>query len=707
VDFSPDGETIVAAGADGQIRMLSATDLKQNLAFAPIEIDKSLEVAKADPKKIDRNKATRHKGEESIPDGRIVTDLQVSPSLISISNPNAYQQILVTGKLDSGDYADLTRLAKWKLDEPIGTVSSSGVFRPTDDGEAELMISYGGQTTAIPVKVAEMGVDFHPDFLRDVNPIITRLGCNMGTCHGAKDGKGGFKLSLRGYDPLYDVRGFSDDHTARRVNFASPDDSLMLLKATGAVPHEAGVVTQHDSRYYHVVRRWISEGAKVDLTTPRVTSIELFPKNPVIQNIGARQQFRVVARYADGMTRDVTLEAFLDSGNPEVAKHDDFGLLETIRRGEAPILARYEGAYAATTLTVMGDREGFTWKEPESWGEIDKLVASKWNRMKLRPSNLCTDSEFVRRLYLDLTGLPPNSDKVRAFLADDRPIREKREALVDELIGSPEFVDHWTNKWSDMLQVNSKFLGAEGAKLFRNWIHREIEANRPYNEFVYNILTATGSNKENPAASYYKILRDPDMIMENTTHLFLATRFNCNKCHDHPFERWTQDQYYETAAYFAQIDLARDTKNAPKQNIGGTAVEGAKPLYEVIGDKAEGEIKHDRTGILQPPAFPYEAPVVKASFAKPDAPTRREEVAAWITSPNNQFFASSYANRIWGYLLGTGIIEPLDDIRAGNPPTNPQLLDYLSKQFIESGFDVRALMAEICKSRTYQLSIET
>ncbi|MEM7601599.1 MAG: DUF1549 and DUF1553 domain-containing protein, partial [Verrucomicrobiota bacterium] len=409
----------------------------------------------------------------------------------------------------------------------------------------------------------------------------------------------------------------------------------------------------------------------------------------------------------DGETRDVTLEAFIDSGNTEVAEHDDFGLLKTIRRGEAPILARYEGAYAATTLTVMGDREGFTWENPDTWSEIDQLVAAKWERMKLRPSQLSTDAEFIRRVYLDLTGLPPTSNRVRSFLADKSPTRQKRDALVDELIGSSEFVDHWTNKWSDMLQVNSKYLGSDGARMFRDWIHSELESNTPYNQFVYKILTASGSNKENPAASYYKILRDPDMIMENTTHLFLATRFNCNKCHDHPFERWTQDQYYETAAYFAQIDLKRDVKNAPKQNIGGSAVEGAKPLYEVIEDKTEGDIKHDRTGVLQPPAFPYEATIEQAAFSNPEAPTRREKLAGWITSEDNQYFASSYANRIWGYLLGTGIIEPLDDIRAGNPPTNPQLLNHLTKQFIESGFDVRKLMAGICKSRTYQLSIET
>lgn len=708
VTFSPDGKTLATAGADGSIHLLNAKEFSEAKTFAAAEVESSLPVVKANPEKVDRARATAHEGGEALPESRKVVALKVTPGSLAFTSANEYAQVLVTATLDSGDTADVTRLVTWSQPGELTSVSATGVIRPEKTGESTLEASLNGvRTPPVTVAVSNLDADIHPDFLLDVNPVITRLGCNMGTCHGAKDGKGGFKLSLRGYDPLYDVRGFADDHSARRVNFASPDDSLMLLKATGAVPHEAGVVTEHNSRYYQLIRRWIAEGAVVNLESPKVVGIELFPRNPVIQNVGAMQQIRVVARYTDGKTRDVTLESFIDSGNTEVAEHDDFGLLKTIRRGEAPILARYEGAYAATTLTVMGDRDGFTWESPETWSEIDKFVAAKWERMKLKPSQLSSDAEFIRRVYLDLTGLPPASHRVKSFLADDTPTRQKRDALVDELIGSPEFVDHWTNKWSDMLQVNSKYLGAEGAKTFRNWIHDELEANTPYDEFVYKILTASGSNKENPAASYYKILRDPDMIMENTTHLFLATRFNCNKCHDHPFERWTQDQYYETAAYFAQIDLKRDVKNAPKENIGGTAVEGAKPLYEIVEDKGEGDIKHDRTGILQPPAFPYEATIERAAFANPESPTRREKLAGWITSPDNQYFASSYANRIWGYLLGTGIIEPLDDIRAGNPPTNPQLLNHLTKQFVESDFNVRELMAEICKSRTYQLSIET
>lgn len=706
VAFSPDGATLAAGGADGLIRLLDAKTLAEKTTFAPIAIDATLPEMKPDPALTDRKKAKHHETVGSLPEGRSVVSLALTPGELAFDSVARYTQVLATATLDDGTTADVTGVVKWSVEGAAARVSDRGVLRPHEAGEATVTAAFGDKSATSPVKFALAESKAPLDFVQDVNPVITRLGCNMGTCHGAKDGKGGFKLSLRGYDPLYDVRGFSDDHTARRVNFASPDDSLMLLKATGAVPHEAGMLTDHDSRYYHVIREWIASGAKLDTKVPRVASIELFPKNPVIQNVGGRQQFRVVARYADGKTRDVTLESYIESGDTEIAEHDEFGLLHSVRRGEAPILARYEGAYAATTLTVMGDREGFTWEAPEAWGEIDQLVAAKWERMKLRPSQLCTDEEFVRRVHLDLTGLPPSADRVRSFLADDRPTREKRDALVDELLKTPEYTDHWTNKWSDMLQVNSKFLGDEGTRLYRDWIRKEIETNTPYDQFAYKILTASGSNKENPAASYYKILRDPAEIVENSTHLFLATRFNCNKCHDHPFERWTQNQYFETAAYFAQVDLARDAKNAPSQNIGGSAVEGAKPLYEVVADKAEGEVKHDGTGEVMAPAFPYETTLAKVAFTQPGKPTRREQFAAWVVSPDNPYFAASYANRVWGYLLGTGLIEPLDDIRAGNPPSNPQLLDYLSGQFVKSGFDVRALTAEICKSRTYQLSIE-
>ena len=709
VAFAPDGKTVAAASADGRIHLLAAATGEVHTTFVPVEITSVAELAAAGPKPAEQpvsfKQGKAHGGQERLPPGRTVTSLQISPTTITLAAPHEYNQILVRGTLDSGDSADLTSLVQWSLDQPIASVADRGVIRPESDGQATLTASYGDHTVSAQVTVAGLNAPYQPDFIRDVNPVISRLGCNAGTCHGAKDGKDGFKLSLRGYDALYDARAFGDDHAARRVNFASPDDSLMLLKSTGAAPHEGGAVTDVGSHYYNIIRQWIVDGATVDLTAARVTSIELFPKHPVIQEIGAKQQMRVVARYADGSVRDVTREAVIESGNTEIAVHDDFGRVDTLRRGEAPVLARYDGAYAATTLTVMGNRDGFVWDEPESWTEIDNLVAAKWKRMKIQPSGLADDAEFFRRVWLDLTGLPPQPKAVLDFLADDTPTRAKRAAVIDSLIGSPDFIDHWTNKWADMLQVNSKFLGREGAGLFRAWIREQVVANKPYNEFVYSILTAQGSNKENPAASYYKILRTPEQLVENTTHLFLATRFNCNKCHDHPFERWNVDNYYQTAAYFGQIDLKRDSKNAPKQNIGGSAVEAAKPLYEIVSDRSAGDVTNIVTGEVAQPTFPYEAALQPVSLTA--RPTRREELAAWITSSDNEYFAKSYANRIWAYLHGTGLIEPIDDIRAGNPPTNPELLEHLTQRFISSGFDVRELMREICNSRTYQLSMKT
>ena len=474
----------------------------------------------------------------------------------------------------------------------------------------------------------------------------------------------------------------------------------MLLKATGSVPHVGGQVIDPSHEYYKILHAWIAAGVELDLSTPPVTQIDVQPKNPVVDREGQTQQMQVIATYADGTTRDVTPEAFVETGNQDVATVDKSGLVSALRRGEAPILARFEGAYNATTLTVMGDRAGFTWHEPDKFNFIDDLVATKLQRTKTLASPLCDDMSFVRRVYLDLSGLPPTADEVRAFLADKRETRVKREELIDRLIGSPDYIEFRANKWADLLQVNGKFLGRAGATAFRAWIREAVASNMPYDKFAYAILTASGSNRENPAASYYKILRTPQETMENTTHLFLAVRFNCNKCHDHPFERWTQDQYYNMAAYFAQIGRAKDPMSGDKK-IGGTAVEGATPLYEIVSDTGKGEVQHDRTGVTTPPKFPYDD-----SYEAADGASRREELARWITSPQNRYFAKSYVNRLWGYLLGVGLIEPLDDIRAGNPPSNPELLDRLTATFVESGFNEQELIRTICKSAAYQRSIE-
>ncbi len=700
VDFSPDGSRIAAAGSDGKIRIIDATTGAILFDFAAVEVT---------PESIDQQggmvaqlPAPRDSVQaEPIPSGMDIVGISVDPGQWTIESRYDYVQLIVTGMTATGATADLSRSATY-IPSPGLEVSAGGRVFAQQNGVGTVTVQVAGIERMVQVTSSGFDDTSTVSFVRDVAPVLSRVGCNAGTCHGALDGKNGFKLSLRGYDPILDVRAFTDDLASRRTNVASPDDSLMLLKASGVVAHVGGQVTRQGEPYYQIIRRWIAQGAPLDLGVSRVTGLEVFPQNSVIEDIDGRQQIRVIATYADGSLRDVTRECYLDSGNTEVAVTNAHGVITGLRRGEAAVLARFEGAYAATTITVMGDRTGFVWQEPETYNEIDGLVADKWERMRILPSELCSDDEFIRRVYLDLTGLPPTADEVRTFLADAREIRVKREEVVDRLIGSEAFVEYWSNKWADLLQVNGKFLALEGATAFRNWIREQVSANRPYNEFAYDILTASGSNRENPPASYYKVLRQPDLMMENTTHLFLAIRFNCNKCHDHPFERWTQDQYYETAAFFAQVGLDADGESGDR-TIGGTAVEGAKPLYEFVVDRPDGEITHQRTGAVTAPEYPFEC-----DFTVPmEQPTRREQLALWITSSDNPYFARSYVNRVWGYLLGAGLIEPLDDIRAGNPASNAELLDWLTAEFVESGFDVRHMMRLICTSRTYQLSIRT
>jgi WD40 repeat protein len=707
IALSPNGDRVAAAGGDGSVRLFDSQSGSLLTSFEPVETSTKNDAA-SDITELLRNSEssvgdTGRQDEPPLPEGDAVVALTVSPATIELDGPARYAQLSVTAELASGARIDVTRRAEFEFSAPVAGVNATGLVTPASNGVGLLTVALSDKTASVDVRVSHLDAPVHADFIRDIAPILARVGCNAGTCHGAQSGKSGFKLSLRGYDPLLDVRALTDDLASRRVNVASPAQSLMLLKPTAAVPHQGGRVLAPSTAYYKIIRDWIADGAHLDLTSSRVTRLEISPVNPVVEAIGARQQIRVVAIYSDGTQRDVTREAFVESGNTDIVKTvpDQPGLLEALRRGEAAALVRYEGNYAATTLTVMGDRNGFVWEQPPANNRIDELVAAKLKRTKTLPSQLADDYEFVRRLHLDLTGLPPTPEQIESFMSDPRDSRTKRDALVTQLVGSDDYVEYWTNKWADLLMVNRKFLGLEGAVAMRNWIRGQLAKNTPYDQFVREILTATGSTKDNPAASYFKTLRTPQALMENTTHLFLATRFNCNKCHDHPFERWTQDQYYHLAAFFAQVGLSKDPRGGDV-TIGGSAVEAGTPLYESVADQPQGEIKHDRTGAVSSPAFPFEC-----KHESNDGATRREMLARWLTSPDNPYFARSYVNRIWGYLMGRGIVEPLDDIRAGNPPTNPELLEYLTHEFIQSGFNTRHVVELICKSRTYQLSVET
>ena len=618
-----------------------------------------------------------------------ITKVDVSPSRINISSPFDSAQLLVTGERADGLKFDLTGEAQILSAPDFISISPSLLLRTTADGSGTIRLKAGGRTVNVPVRSSGARNRTPTDFEIDVQPVLTRLGCNAGICHGSAQGKDGFFLSLRGYDAPADHLALTDDLASRRVNLAAPQRSLFLQKPTGAVPHRGGQILSPDSNNYALLRAWVEEGAKFGGDAASLESIRVEPEDPTIALAGGTQQFRVVATYADRTERDVTAHAFLEPGDIEILAVDESGRATALRRGEAPILVRYHGQYAATTVFVLGDRDGWAWKETPTNNYIDEHVHAKLRKVNVSQSDLCDDADFLRRVHFDLTGQAPTPEEARTFLLDERDEKTKRDEVVDRLLGSAAYVRHWTNRWADLLQVNSKFIGADGAKKFRNWIKRQIASNTPYDRFCAEILGASGSTADSPPSAYYRITKEADLVMENTTQLFLGVRFNCNKCHDHPFERWTQKQHWGLAAYFSRVSASEDPNDSTD---------------EIVTDKQEGELKHPDTGEVVPPIFPYE---VSPSHKPSGASTRRQELVQWMTSANNPYFAKSYVNRIWGYMFGRGLIEPVDDIRAGNRPTHPALLQRLTEEFVAEDFDVRHILEVICKSRTYQLSLET
>ncbi|MBM4015134.1 MAG: DUF1553 domain-containing protein [Planctomycetes bacterium] len=652
-----------------------------------------------------------------------VVALEIHPSHAVLHDRFSTAQLVVRGQLDDGSFVDCTHVARFELAAPIAAVDARARLVAQGDGATTLIARVGERAASVPVAIRGVAAPPAPSFRNDVEPLLTRLNCNAGTCHGSAKGKNGFKLSLRGYDPEFDHEALTDELAGRRFNRAAPQQSLFLLKPSGAVPHEGGQRLAPGSREYERLAAWVAAGAPFDADAPRVVALELWPRDPVVPLPGMRQQFAVQARWSDGSTRDVTAEAAIESNDIEVATADEWATVTALRRGDVAILARYGGQFAATRLIVMGDRSGFEAQLAQraptprhNW--IDERVDAKLAALKTAASPPCDDAEFLRRVHLDLTGAPPTAREARAFLLDRRDARVKRDELVDRLIGSVEFVEHWTNKWADLLQVNSKFLGGEGAARLRDWIREQVASNRPYDEFAAAILGASGSTYANPPAAYWKILRAPDAAMENTTQLFLGVRFSCNKCHDHPFERWTQDQHWQLAAFFAQVGRENVTGSPMMPRAFDNRPDDVEMAYEeMVRDVASGDVMHPNKNVAMAPAFPYDfaratsgAAGGAGAAAIVDIPgggalSRREQLVRWITAAENPYFAKSYVNRIWSYFLGVGLIEPVDDLRASNPPTNPELLDQLTASFVESRFDVRALMRLICTSASYQRSL--
>jgi len=527
-------------------------------------------------------------------------------------------------------------------------------------------------------------------FLRDVAPILNKAGCTAGACHGAAKGKNGFKLSLRGYDPQFDYEALLYDLAGRRFNRADPARSLMLAKPSQEVAHGGGLRFAKDSDYYKTIYNWIAQGVPFgDPAQETVVELRAEPKEIFMTKPGETASLAVVVRYQDGQTRDVTRETTIESNVPDVASVEpDRAVIHGERVGEATLLVRYQGRFGAIPVTVLNPKPGFVWKPLPQHNYVDRLVDVKLQRLKLQPSPPTDDVTLLRRLSLDLTGRLPSPESVRAYLDDPTPARVKRTKMIDKLIASPEYVDHWTVKWGDLLQSSRKYLGEKGAYEFQQWIRDAIASNRPYDRLVRELLTARGSSYDNPAANYFRVTREAKPAMEKTTQVFLGVRMVCAQCHDHPFERWTQNQYYQMSAFFSAVGIRA----------------GYEVGEEIVFDqRSDYEMKHPKDGRVMKPEFMLassDAPV-------PDGPERRDALAEWLTSRDNPFFAEAIANRMWSYFLGKGIIDPVDDIRASNPPSNPALLDALTKDFLAHDFDLRHLMRTIVGSRAYQASIVT
>jgi hypothetical protein len=529
-------------------------------------------------------------------------------------------------------------------------------------------------------------------FDNDVMAVLSKAGCNMGACHGNQNGKGGFRLSLRGQDEQFDYRWLVRESGGRRVNRMDPDGSLILLKATGQIAHQGGARFQRGSLEYQILRDWIASGASGPSdAAPRLERLEVSPPELVVIEPQQTVQLKVTAVFADGSQRDVSSLAVYDVSNmAAVVDHD--GLVQRQALGDTTVMVRFLDKQVPVRLSFVPARPDFVWSDPAAVNYIDQHVYAKLQTLLINPSELSTDHNFVRRAYLDAIGVLPMAEEARAFAADQR--MDKRARLIDDLLARPEFADHWALKWSDLLRNEEKVLDAKGVEVFYGWIRQSIADGKPLDQFVRELIAARGSSYENPPANYYRANRDAVTRAETTARLFLGVRLQCAKCHNHPFDRWTQDDYYSWAALFARVDYTI-VDNQRKDKFDKNEFVGE----QIVLIKDDGEVNNARTGRIAPPRY------LGAQTPKFDTKADRlEPLAQWLTAADNSQFARAQVNLIWYHLLGRGLVEPIDDFRETNPAVNPPLLDALAEDLVASGFDLRHMVRVIMNSRTYQLS---
>jgi hypothetical protein len=532
-----------------------------------------------------------------------------------------------------------------------------------------------------------------PSFRRDVMPVFFRAGCNSGTCHGSSRGKDGFRLSLFGYDPKGDYERVTREMVGRRVNTAVPEESLLLLKAIGAVPHTGGKLFAADSTYYKTLLAWIAAGAPDDAAAvPETVEVTLSTERLIFEGPGTAQKVRVTARASDGSTRDVTELARFQTNDSSVAKIDQQGQITAVGHGDTNVFARFNRFSVGAEVMVLPPEAGFTWPSPPAANFIDELVYDRLHKLRMVPAQPCDDETFLRRVTLDLKGIPPTPAEYQAFMADTGA--DKRARKIDELLASKEFADVWTAIWAESLKLKGGgyvLVGTEmkAAAQFYKWIRQQMRDSKPLDQFVAEMVTATGSNiRSGPANLYtmldHKVKFRPKEFSAEFSQLFLGVQIQCAECHNHPFDRWTMDDYYSLMSFFTGV----------RRKNGTDARE-----FKIYVDPAAPPANHLLDG------RPMPARVLGGETPAPSGTDPRAELARWLTAPQNDLFSRNLANRIWAQLLGRGIVEPVDDVRVSNPPVNGPLLTALAKRLVDSKFSLRALIRDICLSRTYQASI--
>jgi hypothetical protein len=614
----------------------------------------------------------------------VVDSLRVFPPAVNLLTNKDRQLMVVQAVYTDGITRDVTSQAEFKFANAALIRRDGNTLWPAADGATELTIEFGGKSAAVPVKVEKAAESRPISFKLDVMPVFMKAGCNTGSCHGAARGKDCFRLSLFGYDPDGDHFRLTRELSGRRLDLAKPDASMLLEKAVGAVPHTGGKRFTPESELYQNVLGWIANACPGDpADIPVCTDLEIYPKQAVLDGEGATQQVTVVARYSDGTDRDVTSLALFLSNNDNSASIDENGVVTAAKRGEAFIMARFATHTVGSQYIVLPKGLQFTFPPVTPSNYIDELVNDKLRKLRIAPSGVCSDEIFVRRVYLDLVGLVPTIEEYQQFMSSTDP--DKRAKLVDMLLERKEFTEVWVSKWAEWLMVHSSNqISYKTMYLYYNWLSEQIARNVRLDKMVQDLLGANGGTFKVPQTNFYQVETNTLKTAENVAQVFMGMRIQCAQCHNHPFDRWTQDDYYSFAAFFSQVGRKRseDYRETIVFNSGG------------------GDVRHPVSNRVMPVKF--------LGGANPDVAgkDRRVVLAKWLASPENPYFAKNFANRVWDHFFGLGIVDPVDDVRISNPASNPELLDALAKRFTETNYDFRQLVREICASQAYQRSTE-